>query len=77
MMMFGKFFICIFKNTVSFKLLYLKSLYILKGLVSHQIDSYENFAENITEFVRGHEGRFNINVYHRYETQDKDEMNVD
>lgn len=32
------------------------------GLVSHQIDSYENFVENVTDLVKGHDGRFVIRV---------------
>jgi hypothetical protein len=34
----------------------------LLGLVSHSIESYENFVENVTDLVKGHDGKFSIRV---------------
>lgn len=38
--------------------------------MSQQIDSFENFVENLMELVKGKEGRFTIPVYKQYKDPD-------
>lgn len=36
------------------------------GLVSHQIDSYEDFVHNLKEMVKGKDGRFEVKIARQY-----------
>ena len=47
------------------------------GLVSHKIDSYENFVENVTDLVKGHDGRFTIRVTRSYRGQETEDVNIE